>query len=186
MNQKDKVFEPPQPPAGFPLAGLPGANQGLDPALMAQIQTIAHAAVDSALQWAFQNIVPLLLQAIQKGPQAVESVASEAAGMGDVGFNQAAAADDLMARGGAGVRQVAKPAMGPFPHGDVDLRFMGPNVAPNVRPERGGHGRQFYFLNNPDAPVQVPRKAAADAPRGGGGQAPAAARGLGVVGFKPG
>jgi hypothetical protein len=183
MCPKDKVFEPPHPPAGFPLAGLPGGNQGLDPALLGQIQTIAHAVVDNLLQWALQNVVPIVVQAIREGVHAGEAVASEGADVGNAGFNQAAAADGLMARGGGAARQAAAPRVGPFPHGDVDLRFMGPNVAPNMRPGRGGHSRQFYFLNNPDAPVQVPRKAAAeDAGRVRGGTAPGGA----VVKFTPG
>jgi hypothetical protein len=183
MCPKDNVFDPPRPPAGFPLAGLPGGNQGLDPALLGQVQTIAHAAVDGVLQWALQNIVPLVVQAIREGVHAGGAVASQGADVGNAGFNQAAAADDLLARGGGAARQAAAPQAGPFPHGDVDLRFMGPNVAPNVRPVRGGHSRQFYFLNNPDAPVQVPQKAAAeDRRRGRGGTAPGGA----VVKFTPG
>jgi hypothetical protein len=121
-----------------------------------------------------------VVQAIREGVHAGEAVTSEGADVGNVGFNQAAAADDLMARG---ARQAAKPQAGPFPHGDLDLRFLGPNVAPNVRPVRGGHSRQFYFLNNPDAPVQVPQKAAAeDRGRVRGGNAPGGA----VVKFIPG
>lgn|GEM_PF-2923247 len=183
MCPKNNVFEPPRPPAGFPLAGLPGGNQGLDPALLAQVQTIAHAAVDGALQWILQNIIPLVMQAIQEGMHAGNAAASQGADVGNAGFNQAAAADDLLARGGGAARQAAPAQVGPFPHGDVDLRFMGPNVAPNVRPVRGGHSRQFYFLNNPDAPVQVPQKAAAeDRGRVRGGIAPKGA----VVKFTPG
>jgi hypothetical protein len=148
-----------------------------------QMQTVAHAAADGILEWVLQNIVPLVVQAIREGRQAGEAVAPEGADVGNAGFNQAAAAGNLMAQGPRGAGQAAPTQVGPFPHGDVDLRFMGPNVAPNVRPVRGGHSRQFYFLDNPDAPVQVPQKAVAD--DGGRGRRVAAPGGA-VVKFTPG
>lgn len=39
---------------------------------------------------------------------------------------------------------------GPYPHGDVDLSYLAPNVPPGpVRPQRARTGRRFYFLADP-------------------------------------
>jgi hypothetical protein len=177
MLPNDKAFQPPNLPAGFPLAGVPGANQGIDPAVMNQVRTIAHTALDVVLQWAFANVVPLLLQALKQGPQAVNAATSE---IGSLAVNQGPAPDDLMAKGAGNARQAAN-RIGPFPHGDVDLRFMGPNIAPNVRPARGG--RKFYFLDDTSTPAQVPQKAAdGTEQRNRGTQA----AGVEIIGFKPG
>ncbi len=178
----DNAFQPPQLPPGFPLAGIPGANQGIDPAVMNQIRTIAHSALDGILQWAFSNVVPLLLQGLKQGPQALNAATSEVSSAGNLAFNHAAAADGL-AKGGGGAQQAANPRFGSFPHGDVDLGFMGANVAPNVQTNRGGANRRFYFLNQGEAPTQVPQKAA-DGAQGRGPNAQAG--GVEIVGFKPG
>ena len=155
MIPNDKAFQPPQLPPGFPLAGAPG----IDPAVMNQVRTIAHSALDGVLQWAFDNIVPLLLQGLKQGPQVLGAAASEAQSLGNVG-DAPAAANDLMARGAGDAQQGGRVGIGPFPHGDVDLRFMGANVAPNVRSNRGGQTRRFYFLDEGVAPLQVQQKAA--------------------------
>src|SRR5260221_3289321 len=178
----DNAFQPPPLPQGFPLAGVPGANQGIDPAVMNQIRTIAHSALDGVLQWAFSNVVPLLLQSLKEGPQAFNAAVSKIGPVGNLAFNHAAAADDL-AKGGGGAQQVASPRVGPFPHGDVDLRFMGANIAPNVQPNRGGDNKRFYFLNQGEAPAQIPQKAA-DGGQGRGSDAQTG--GVEIVGFKPG
>ena len=39
----------------------------------------------------------------------------------------------------------------PFPHGDMDLSFISPNVVTPNAP-RTGHERQFYFLKKPNVP----------------------------------
>ena len=180
MMPNDKAFQPPQLPPGFPLAGAPA----IDPAVMNQVRTIAHSALDGVLQWAFSNIVPLLLQGLKQGPQALGAAASEAGSLPNMGVVPAGAANDLIAKDAGAAQQAAKSAIGPFPHGDVDLRFMGPNVAPDVRPNRAGATRRFYFLDENVAPPQVPQKAADGTeqpkrvvPPAGGGE---------IVGFKPG
>ena len=181
MLQNDKAFQPPNLPAGFPLAGVPGANQGIDPAVMNQVRTIAHTALDGILQWAFANVVPLLLQALKQGPQAVNAATSEIGSLGNLAVNQGPAADNLIATGAGNARQAVN-RIGPFPHGDVDLRFMGPNIAPNVRPARGD-GRKFYFLDDTSTPAQVPHKAANGTEQKNRGTQ---AAGVEIIGFKPG
>jgi hypothetical protein len=181
MLPNDKAFQPPELPADFPLAGVPGVNQAIDPAVMNQVRTLAHSALDGVLQWAFSNVVPLLLQAIRQGPHAVHVAASKGGSAVNIGFDQAAAADDLMTREAGAVKQAPKAQVGPFPHGDVDLRFMGPNVAQNIQPNRG-QGRRFYFLDGDAAPKQVPQKAAADNNRRPGAQPGA----IEIIGFRPG
>ena len=42
---------------------------------------------------------------------------------------------------------------GPYPHGDVDLRFLSANVpAEPIRPQRRRASRRFYFLPEPAVP----------------------------------
>jgi|ERR1700752_129201 len=178
MLPNDKVFRPPQFPSGFPLAGV--TTEGIDPAVMNQIRAIAHSALDGVLQWAFNNVVPLLLQGLKQGPQAVNAAASGAAQAGNLAGNEAAVADGLAREGG---RHAADSRVGPYPHGDVDLRFMGPNVAPNVQPIHGARNRNFYFLNQGGAPAQVPRRTADGARRTG---SVTDAADVEIVGFKPG
>jgi len=56
---------------------------------------------------------------------------------------------------------------GPYPHGDVDLRFISANVpAERPRPRRGGAGRRFYFLNEPATPAAGANAPAAQPPDG--------------------
>jgi hypothetical protein len=178
MLPNDKVFQPPQFPSGFPLAGVTTGE--IDPAVMNQVRAIAHSALDGVLQWAFNNVAPLLLQGLKQGPQAVNAAASGATQAGNLAVNEAGVADGL-ARDGAG--QAANPRVGPYPHGDVDLRFMGANVAPNVQPMRGSRNRNFYFLNQGGAPAQLPRGAADDVRQGG---PVTEAANVEIVGFKPG
>jgi len=47
--------------------------------------------------------------------------------------------------------QPAAPGGMPFPHGDMDLGFISPNVVTPNAP-RTGEGRQFYFLKKPNVP----------------------------------
>lgn len=177
MLPDDKVFRPPQFPPGFPLAGV--ANQEIDPAVMNQIRAIAHSALDGVLHWAFNNVVPLLLQGLKQGPQAVSAAASAADQAGNFAGNEAGVAEGSAKEG---ARQAANLRVGPYPHGDVDLSFMGPNVAPNVQPTRGARNRNFYFLNQGGAPAQVPRRAADGARPGPMTEA----ADVEIVGFKPG
>jgi hypothetical protein len=80
---------------------------------MNQVRTIAHAALDGVLQWAFSNVVPLLLQGLKQGHKAVNAVAAEAGTIENLAFNQAPAVDDLAK--GAGAQQAANPLRwGPF------------------------------------------------------------------------
>src|SRR5262245_34520505 len=45
----------------------------------------------------------------------------------------------------------APPRAAPFPHGDVDLSFIHPNVPAPEAPRRGTAGRSYYFLQPPPA-----------------------------------
>jgi hypothetical protein len=52
----------------------------------------------------------------------------------------------------------------PYPHGDIDWRFVVANVPKEpVRPQRGRASRRFYFL--PDAQAEVKAPAAVDPPQ---------------------
>jgi hypothetical protein len=161
MAENDKPVEPPQLPQGFPLAGLPDLAN--NPAVPDKITAIAHMAVDGILQWAFQNIGPLLLQGLGKIPGAAKAAEEHGVNRGDVVFANRPDPDKLIAQhGGRAAQQdgnipapqreqaekAAPPArLSPYPHGDVDLRFLGANVAAGpVHPVRKQTHRQYYFL----------------------------------------
>jgi hypothetical protein len=165
MAVKDKPVEPPKLPSGFPLAGLPDVSNGIDPAVMGKITSIAHMALDGILQWAFQNIAPILLQGVAATPQAADAAEERVVQHGDAAFAQRPDIDQIMAQHGGNrhaapnqepEKPAARPKLGPYPHGDMDLGFLGANVAPGpVRPERNQTARRYYFLPDVDDKEQV-------------------------------
>jgi hypothetical protein len=178
---------PPLP--GDPLrAGLQMAGNEIDPVLIAQIEQMAHAALDQILQWAVKNILPALVQSISAEAGAAKTIVSQAEGVANAVLNQIqqiaemAAKANLAGQAGQGAQAGAAqggPAafkIGQYPHGDVDLGFMGANVAPRAQPERASAKRTFYFLDNSKTPQQVPPARAS-----GGGTA-----GVNLAGPKPG
>lgn len=158
---------PPLP--GDPLrAGLQMAGNEIDPALIAQIEQMAHAALDQILQWAIKNILPAIVQSISAEAGAAKTIVTQAEGVANAVLTQiqqltamaanaklnvppGPAAQGAAAQGGQGPFK-----MGQYPHGDVDLGFMGANVAPGIQPERASTERTFYFLDNSKTPQQAP------------------------------
>lgn len=169
MDGKGQNLNLPNLP-GDPLhAGFQMAGNAIDPALIAQIEKAAHAALDQILQWAFKNILPALVQSLSAEAGAAQTVVSEAEGVANAVLSQIqqlvgmAANANLAGQAGQAVQagaaqggQAAGFKMGQYPHGDVDLRFMGANVAPGIRPEGSPAKRAFYFLDNSRTPQQVP------------------------------
>lgn len=116
--------QPPQPPAGMQRPGIPGAGNLLDP----EVRGDLREQLRTAAQGAGQQLHGAQQQ--QGGQQAPAEAAPES-----LPPQQPVAEGTHRA--------------GPFPHGDVDLRGLVPNVLPGVRPQRGRAGRQFYFLCQP-------------------------------------
>lgn len=188
MDAKGKNLNLPALP-GDPLRlGLQMAGNEIDPAVIAQIEQMAHAALDQILQWAIKNILPAIVQSISAEAGAANTIVSQAEGVASAVLNQIQQLADMAAHANlagqvgqaaqAGVAQGGQAPLkiGQFPHGDVDLGFMGANVAPVVPSERASGKRTFYFLDNSKTPQQVP-------------PARASARGAGAVdiaGAKPG
>jgi hypothetical protein len=118
---EDQPAEMPRPPEGVQRPGVPGAGNILDPAVRAEIREKLHPAIHDAVQ-----------KARGEGEPPIEPPAE--------------------------ARQEPRPAeapptqrfrVGPYPHGDVDLRNFPANVPPGpVRPNRGRGSRRFYFLND--------------------------------------
>jgi hypothetical protein len=121
----------PQPPEGFQRPGIPGAGNLLDPDvrgdLRERLRDAAHGAGEQMQGQAPATPTPgqqpaPLPQAAEAAPPAAEPPAA-----------------------------APRYRTGPFPHGDVDLTNLVPNVLPGVRPNRGRAGRKFYFLGGAPA-----------------------------------
>jgi hypothetical protein len=118
----------PQPPEGMPRPGIAGAGNLLDPAVRAQIRETLHPALHQA------------------GRQAAGQAAEPPAGPAEQPTETAEAATTPAPAPPPPPRPAG---LGPFPHGDVDLRFIAPNVPPEpVRPRRHRQARRFYFLTD--------------------------------------
>ena len=115
--------QPPQPPEGMQRPGIPGAGNLLDPEVRGDLREQFCAAVQGARQQ---------MQGAQQRPQPAADVQQGVAA--EAPAQQAPSSPPTSYRAG------------PFPHGDVDLRGLVPNVLPGVRPQRGVAGRRFYFL----------------------------------------
>jgi hypothetical protein len=106
-------------PAGFQRPGVPGAGNVLDPAVRAQIREKLHPVLHEVLE-------------LVMGRRDGEAERPEPAAAPE---------------GPAEADRPAPHRAGPFPHGDVDLRYIAANVPPEpVRPQRAGGQRRFYFL----------------------------------------
>lgn len=144
---------PPQPqaPAGFQRPGVPGAGNLLDPAVRADIREKLHTAGADARRQAAGG------EAQERPDAATAPEAGEP--------ERAAPAADAAPRQPETAR-AARFGAGPYPHGDVDLAFLGANVSVEpVRPRRGSR-RRFYFLPDAAADRAATSSPAVEAPKG--------------------
>ena len=139
--------------------GLQMAGNVIDPSLVAAIEQIAHSGLDQLLQWALKNIVPVLVQSLSAQAGAGKVIVSEANTLANVMLSLIQQVTSLPANANpaGAIPEAGGFKMGLYPHGDVDLRFMGANVAPDVRPEKAPSKRTFYFLEDSKTPQQIPR-----------------------------
>ena len=138
--------------------GLQMAGNVIDPSLLAAIEQIAHSGLDRLLQWALKNIVPAIVQSLSAQAGAGKVVVSEANTLANAVLNLIQQVANLPANANqaGAIPEAGGFKMGQYPHGDVDLRFMGANVVPGVRPEKAPAKRTFYFLEDSKTPQQIP------------------------------
>src|SRR5687767_15101033 len=109
MTDEHDMPQQPRPPEGFQRPGIPGAGNILDPQVRADLREQLHPAVHGAGS-------QLKGEAADRQEAAAPAPASAAAGAETPAPPAAPSAFGFRA--------------GPFPHGDVDLSSLLPNVPP--------------------------------------------------------